>query len=374
MRIAFLGLVLSAVTMSLPAVAADALKTPNISANTLFLYQNSNYHKENTDPANVDTNPNGFNVQEAELQIYADVDPYTSLSLLLSIHPNLEANSAGTGVEEKWQLEPEEAFAQSLAIPSTTVKIGKFKAFMGKHNTLHTHAYPFINAPLANTQLLGDEGLNDVGISAAVLLPGDWFNELTLQALRGGGENAEFKSPTPANGVGVAHWKNLLDWNDDLTVEIGASYAQGGNSLAGTTSLAGGDLTFKWRPSVGGRYQSLMWGTEYLSRTRTQAGTADENGGGLASFLQYQFAERWTGLYRYDTNLMRQSFDVAALPNGATERHSLAFAYTPSEFSSFKLEYDRTHGGPLAKSGDTTENAIFLQANFTIGSHPAHNY
>jgi hypothetical protein len=255
------------------------------------------------------------------------------------------------------------------------LKLGKFKAFMGKHNILHTHAYPFIKAPLANEALLGDEGLNDVGASAAVLLPGSWFNELTVQYLRGEGENEEFNSPTPGDGVGLAHWKNLFDLSDDLTMEIGASYAQGGNSLRGMTSLAGSDLTFKWRPSEGGRYHSLVWGTECLSRTESQAGSAsDENSGGLATFLQYQFAERWTGFYRYDTLTVRNTFDPVALPDGTAERHSLAVSYAASEFSSFKLEYDHRHGGVTGPHGEDTEQAIYLQANLTIGSHPAHSY
>lgn len=354
--------------------AADAsLKTPNISANTLFLYQNSNFHKDNMDPANPDQNRNGFDIQEAELQIYSDVDPYSRLNMLLSIHPEFEGN--GTAVEEKWVLEPEELFVESISLPSVLLKLGKFKAAMGKHNMLHTHAYPFIQAPLANEGLLGDEGLNDVGLSAAIMLPASWFSELTLQALRGEGENAEFNSPSPSDGVGLAHWKNLFDLSDALTMELGLSYATGANSLKGTTDLTGADLTFKWRPNEGGRYQSLIWSTEYLARKQSQDGVSDdEKAYGVSSFVQYQFAERWAALYRYDNLNVENTFDSTTLPNGPSERNSIALAYMPSEFSSFKLEYDQRHGGVPSSSGEDTEKAIFLQANFTIGSHPAHAY
>ncbi len=371
MRILF---ILFCISISASAFAADAsLKTPNISANTLFLYQNSNFHKENMDPANPDQNRNGFNVREAELQIYSDVDPYSRLSMLLSIHPELEG--VGTKINEKWVLEPEELFVESISLPDVSLKLGKFKAFMGKHNMLHTHAYPFIQAPLASQALLGDEGLNDVGLSAAVLIPSSWFNELTLQALRGAGENTEFSSPSPSNGVGLAHWKNLLDLSDALTMEFGFSYAAGGNSLKGTTDLNGADLTFKWRPIVGGLYHSLIWSTEYLARNQTQAGvTNDEKASGVMSFIQFQFAERWAALYRYDNLKLENSFDAVNLPNGPSERNSIALAYMPSEFSSYKLEYNERHGGVPSASGADTEKTIFLQANFTIGSHPAHSY
>jgi hypothetical protein len=353
-------------------VFAQGLTAPNTSANALFLYQNSNFHQQNQDPAHVDQTPNGINLQEAELQFYADVDPYTRLSLLFSIHPTYETD--GTTVEEKWGFEPEEAFAETNVVPLVTFKVGKFKAFMGKHNTLHSHAYPFIQAPLANELLLGDEGLNDVGASAAILLPTSWYNELTLQYLKGEGENAEFHSPTPDDGVGLVHWKNLWDLSDALTMEAGLSYAKGGNDLKKETTLSGADLTFKWRPSDGGRYKSFMWATEYLSRTQEQVGETNEYGYGLATWVQYQFAERWATLYRFDNLNVSNSYNTQDLPNKTWERHSVALVYMPSEFSSFKLEIDRRHGGTVNNKGQDTENAVFLQANFTIGSHPAHSY
>lgn len=353
--------------------ANSSLKTPNISVNTLFLYQNSNFHKEDMDATNPDQNRNGFDIQEAELQFFADVDPYSRLNMLLSIHPEFEGD--GTTVEKSWVLEPEELFVESTSLPSVQLKLGKFKAFMGKQNLLHTHAFPFVQAPLANQALLGDEGLNDAGLSTAVLLPSPWFSEFTLQALRGEGENAEFNSPSPSDGVGLAHWKNLFDLSEALTMEIGLSYAAGDNSLEGKTALTGADLTFKWRPQEGGRYHSLTWSTEYLARQQSQNGAAeDERAYGVSSFVHYQFAERWAALYRYDNLNVKKTFDSTNLPDGTAERNSLAIAYVPSEFSSFKLEYDQGRGGVPSSSGEDTERAIFLQANFAIGAHPGHAY
>ncbi|OFZ29193.1 MAG: hypothetical protein A2622_14215 [Bdellovibrionales bacterium RIFCSPHIGHO2_01_FULL_40_29] len=351
---------------------AQNLKTPNISANALFLYRNSNFHREDLDPVNPDQDRNGFNLREAEFQFDADVDPYTRMTLLLAIHSSYDAS--GGAVEEVWTIEPEEGFVESNTIPNTTLKFGKFKATMGKHNTLHTHAYPFIDAPLAHVNLLGDEGLVDVGLSSAILLPIPWFSEVTLQYLRGEGENSEFSSPTTSDGVGLAHWKNLFDLTDALTFEIGASYARGENSLAGTTTLTGADLTFKWRPTEGGKYHSLSWTTEYLARNQSQPGVSDEIGNGLATWVQYQFAERWATTYRYDNLIVENSFDPINLPNDTWSRNSVGLNYIPTEFSSYKLEFNQRTGGIASSTGETTENALFLQANFTIGAHPSHAY
>jgi hypothetical protein len=351
--------------------AAEALKTPNISANALFLYRNSNFHQQDVNLTTPDQERNGFNIQETELRFEADVDPVTRLNLVLSVRP--EYSGDGTKVEEKWIIEPEEAFVESIALDAVTLKGGKLKAAMGKHNLLHTHAFPFVGAPLASAALLGDEGLVDTGISAELLLPSPWFSELSLQFLRGEGENTQFSSPSPSDGVGLVHWKNLFDLSGDLTMEAGVSYAQGENSTAGQTRLSGADLTFKWRPAEGGRSKSFAWTTEYLARTQTQPAVDDEQAQGIASWVQYQFARQWAALYRHDTLTMKGSFDPLAFANDSQERESVAVVYLPSEFSSFKLEFNQRHG-PANANGETVERSVFLQGNFTIGAHPAHAY
>lgn len=355
---------------------AQALKSPNVSANALILYRNSNFHHEDASPATPDAERNGLGLQEAEIAYYADVDPYTRLNMTLALHPEVKQDdpAAPTALEEEWVLEPEELYAESLGLPATTLRLGKFKAALGKHNQLHSHAFPFVDAPLANTALLGDEGLNDVGISAAVLLPTAWFSEATFQFMRGEGENEEFNSPATGDGVGVARWKNLFDLSDESTLELGLSGAGGGNSLRGTTALQGADLTFKWRPSEGGRDRSALVSLEYLNRRRDQPGGAEaEQGTGLAFLAQVQLAERWSAAYRNESLKIENSLDPATLVNDTISKNTLALNFSPSEFSSYRLEYAKTHGPPNV-DGDTDENRVAFQANFTIGAHPAHSY
>jgi hypothetical protein len=356
---------------ALTMAQANPLKTPSISGNALFLYTNSNYNNEDAS-----TSRNGLDIQEAELSFYSEVDPYSRLNMLLTVHPNYTFNTVTQKVEQQWAVEPEELYAESSELPSLLLRIGKFKAAVGKHNQLHTHAFPFVDAPLVNDRLLGTEGLNDVGVSAAYLLPTFWFNEFTFQYLRGEGENSEFNSPASGDGVGVAHWKNLLDLSDSATVELGASYAQGDNYLHGRTAISGADLTLKWRPTEGGRYHSWILAGEWLNRRLDQPGTSAESGTGYDIWTQYQLAERWAASLRYDTVTFDKSsavFNTAAVANDSTSKETLGFTFTPSEFSSYKLEGSQLHG-PARNNGDTNERKIYFQANFTIGAHPAHSY
>lgn len=366
----FLLALLAALQFPQVSMAQAQLKSPNVSANALFLYRNSNFSN-----AEESTERNGVDLQEAEIAFYSEVDPYTRLNILLAIHPEYEV--VGGRVEQEWAIEPEEAYADSNYVPSTLLKVGKFKAAFGKHNTLHTHAFAFVDAPVAQTALLGGEGLNDVGLSAAYLLPTSWFSEITAQYLKGEGENAEFNSPSPSDGVGVLHLKNLWDLSEEATLEFGLSHAQGNNYLRGSTKLNGADLTYKWRPSTGGKYHSVLLAGEVISRNMEQPTVDDEEDLGWNIWGQYQFAERWSGAVRYD-QLDTKGADSTLntenpLSNITTRKYSAALVFNATEFSSYRFEFNYGDG-PIATNGDQIERKFYLQANFTIGAHPAHSY
>lgn len=351
---------------------AQNLKVPKISVNALMLYRNSNFHQEDKNPAALDMAPNGLNIREAEIQFRDDVDPYTRMNLILAVSPEYQTD--GTEVTEEWAVEPEEFFVETHVLPSTTLKAGKFFASFGRHNLLHTHAYPFVEAPFVNQLLMGDEGFNDIGVSAAYLLPTSWFSELTFQYFRGEGENEQFKSPTPSDGVALLHGTQVFDTSEFSTLRVGVSFAHGDNSFGEPTDLRGVDVTWKWRPNEGARDRSFMVSSEYLSRTREQKSLSSETGEGYAHFIQYQYHQRWSVLYRFDTLHVENSFSTVDLPNRVWERHALGFVFRPSEFSSVTFEYNQRDRGPLSLDGDKIEKSFFLQAQFVIGSHPVHSY
>lgn len=350
----------------------SALAAPSISSTALILYRDSNFHKEDFDPVNPDQSPNGLNIQELEIKLNAEVDLHTELNVVLAVHPKFESD--GTNTEETWLIEPEEVYAENNRIPEAQLKLGKFKAFVGKHNTLHTHAFAFVEAPLSNIYLLGDEGLNDTGISATVKLPANWLSELTLQHLRGKGENESFKSPRPGDGVSVGHFKNMVDFSNSTSLEVGASLATGANSFRQTTTVTGADLTLKWIPTEAEKYNSLVWTTEYLQRRQGQADVDTEVGSGLASWVQYQISQQWAVLYRYDDIKFENSFEPTSVPNEKSIRNSFGVAYTASEFSTVKLEVNQRKGGIKSVSGDETENTFFLQFNLAMDAHAGHNH
>lgn len=355
------------------AFAAPSSLNPDMSFNALMLYRNSsrgNY----IDSAE----QNGPSIQEAELQLFSNVDPYSKLNAVLSIHQDAPAAGKRDG---DWKVEPEELFIDTTEIPLVTIRVGKFKGFLGKHNTLHTHVFPFIDAPLINTVLMGDEGLNDVGFSAGVLIPFPWFAEFTGQVFSGRTETTDasgayFNSGSTNQNVLVGHIKNLLDLNDSLTAEAGISVASGANEFAdanglnqpGVTQFYGADLTFKWRPIEGGKSRALVWSTEYMNR-KINRPLSVNSAGGFASWLQWQFAERWWLNMRGDY-LEASDNDAAPLSiPQVSRRYTALLAYLPSEFSSVRFQYSQLSDGKAE-----LEKKFLLQLNFTIGAHPAHSY
>jgi hypothetical protein len=274
----------------------------------------------------------GIHVRETEFSFKSDVDPYLTANMIFSVAPT-DANP------REYTIEPEEAYVDTTFIPNVTLRAGKFYGFFGRHNILHTHAFPFIDAPLISQALLGG-GLNSGGISASYLIPTHFFSELTVQGFE--------------NFYTLAHLRTLFDLDDDSTLELG---------ISGVTKWAWGtDVTFKHRPTGVGMGRKFNLAGEWMSGQLdgyTTAPTADgKPTRGFGVYGQYEFLARTFAQYRFDD-----------LISGETTRHGICLAYAPSEFSVFRLEYDHTR----SPSSDP-DNRVLAQINITIGFHPAHDY
>jgi len=301
---------------------------------------------------------NGLNLQEVEGRFTADVDPFLRADLTLTF-------------DQEGDSDVEEAFVKLMQSPwgripsGVGLRTGKFLVPFGRHNLWHSHQWPFIDQPLANNLLFGEEGIGELGAEASYLLPASWYSEITLAALAGDNENLFGGEGARESGAYLAHLKNFFDLGEATTFEVGQSYLTGKSSYAGDpwTHVAGFDLTLKWRPLERAVYRSLVWQTEgiYLGRDREAA--PDCRVGGIYSYIAYQFARLWWLQFRYD--------NFASLRPAGGERHrwTTMLALVPSEFSAVRLQY-----AYATEEGERDMQEILLQLNYTIGSHPAHNY
>jgi len=347
----FLFIVLFSHEAFASSTAGQSAFNPDISVNGLFLDRNGNRGND----AN-SANPNGFAFQEAEMQFTSDIDSYMRGNALLSV---------GQTTSQQFDITPEEIYLESLTIPQVTIKAGRFKTAINKHNMLHTHAYPFIDAPLANTELLGDD-LTEPGVSAAFLIPVSWYMDLTVQSVRGNNPTM-FNNSSPNANVNLARLNNLWDMSDELTAEFAVSYGQGKNSNDMDSKIWGSDLIFKWRPSIMGTYHAIKWTTQYLAGVKGN-NPDSEFSKGITTFLQYQFDQRWwvQGRTEYFDRL---NGNALAGPFIVKRKSSALVSFDPSEFSEFRIQYDH-----LRDDQQIAEQRVTLQMNFVMGAHPAHSY
>lgn len=321
----------------------------------------------------------GILFQEAEVGLAAAVDPYFRADLIIALHRH----------EGEFHVEVEEGYVTTLFLPRVTLRAGKFYLPFGRHNTLHTHAFPFVDAPLTHTMFFGHEGLNEAAVEAAVLVPLPWFVEVSAWAANGDNEVLfhALKGRDLAYG-GRLH--TLIEAGESVTTEIGGSYAGGRNVAGGWSHVIGGDLTLRWRPASRERYNQLIWQSEYVQLRRTgPRPVAPANGGGeedadhehgtdldtlmasqaalasglggLYSFVAAQVAQRWW---------VQARFDALGYPCGEggsrLHRASGLLAFVPTEFSAIRLQYSYFHEGRV--------HQVLFQVNVTMGAHPAHAY
>lgn len=314
---------------------------PAISVNGLFLGTfNSEGNADSTKEVKT-----GMKIQELEMRFTGNVDTYLRGDLTLSM-------------EDPASIEIEQLIADLLVTNNLSFHAGKFFAPFGRHNQLHTHQFAFIDSPVVNEEIFGKEGLNEIGAGFNFLFPLPFFSELNLQFLEGD-NSAVFNGPLNDDFAYLAHSSNLVDLSDELTMEAGGSFAYGKNSLRSgsynQSRVAGVDLRFKYKPAGRELYRTLIWQSEFITASRDEVKT------GAYTYLQYQFARRWWVQGRY-------GYFFAEGSRAEKNRYSALLAFVPSEFSAVRLQYN------YLNQVAADEHQVFLQLNFTFGSHPAHQY
>ena len=296
-------------------------------------------------------------LNETEVSLQAAVDPYARADFFLSFSRDPETGKYGVEVEE--------GYLTTLSLPARLqLKVGKFRNAVGRLNTVHPHALPFIDMPNAYVNFFGEEGLNDEGVSVSWLLPTKaFYQELLFQVTSGYSESPAFTRSEGNRLLYVSHLKNFFTLNDDNTLELGLTGISGPNDSARVSNMAAVDLTYKWKPVKLNTYHSLTWQSEFYFNHANLMDNYSMNSFGMYSFIQYQLAKRWflTGRYDYgqkpyDKNLKENAFSLTA-------------GWYATEFS--KLEFE-------TKTTDDNIDKRYYQAwlrwIFVIGAHGAHQY
>jgi len=324
-----------------------------------------------------------FKLEEFELAVQSYLNPYARADVFLA--------KAGTGEEP---IEIEEAYATFLrGLPlDLNARIGKYLAEFGKLNTVHPHGWSFLSKPLSLERFLGEEGVNDLGLSASILIPtGDvLYTRLTVDVLRG--NSVAVLNPamgvrtggpglidTLSSDVYYANCGRLMMFfpvgeNSDL--EIGVSGLTGIHDPYARLRFYYSNLDFKykWKPSS---YTSLVLQGEGLINTRKVAAVPGIRirsvphtltTGGFYVYGDLQFGKVFSIGARYDWSESPYS-KTDKVQGGA-----VFFGYYPvEETAAFRLQYQYTRTISTAAPA-LVVNTIALQFMFSMGPHKAHPF
>jgi hypothetical protein len=318
----------------------------------------------------------GFNIDAAELVIFAPVDPYFNLYTNIPITDNA--------------ISLEEAFVVTTSLPEGfQLKGGKFKSNFSRLDAQHPHAWDFADIALPYRAFLGGEGLGgEKGIQATWLPAFPVYVQFGAEALQG--ENDLMFGGNARSGPHAFSFfaKSSVETTDDSTLYFGPSVLFGrtrnanvtdGAGFSGNSALYMMEAVWKWKPS---KQQGLIFQGEYLYLAQNGDLTDDSTANvdslkrrqdGFYAQGIYQLG-RWRFGARYD---MLESFADTFRRSGIQQdqgnapwRTSGALEFNPSEFTRIRLQYTHDRSGRDGKEN----NEWIAQFIFGIGAHAAHSF
>ena len=328
--------------------------------------------------------PGGFDVNQRsmELNVAGFVDPFARGYAVI--------NASADPITGESNVTVEEAALQTTSLPyNLTLKGGLFFGEFGRLAYIHDHELPFVNRPLVLDKYIGGESRTD-GLQLNYLLPTSHYVSVTL------GVGNSFGSP-PNNPGDYRQFSALNFWGrastyfdltPDVSLETGVSgllnpstIDRGGALLQPDGSmftqrerrLVGADLVLAYRPLRNNQFKSLTWGTEVLYSdnrydVNSPVGAASSRyvgSFGLYSYLAYKFHRQWT------TGVLFEWMENAQNNQAQTYGYSPYITWALSHWNQLRLQY--THTDNNAATGLRSNDAIYLQWSWIIGSH-AHGW
>ena len=288
-------------------------------------------------------------LRSLELDLRADVDPYAKAVAVIALHQEAPVGGHAEGAEEHgaeevlvedthsaFSVAPEEVYVDFVNLPAGLgVRAGQFKLPFGITNKMHPHDYPWPDAPEPFAEMLGEEGLADMGAYGSWRPANPLGVGVTLQGGAVAGEywDPDAQTPLPA-------WFGRAELFYDFgRVDVGLGASSFG--LA-TDHLDGADLLVRYTPS--GWRSIVAMGELFRS--------ADEMG--FTSTLQLQPARRLYIGGRLDGEL---GDDTHLFYGGAV--------------SFYTSEFLRLRAGCTSDGDEWLANG---QLTFVWGSHPVEPY
>jgi hypothetical protein len=397
-RFIFSALAVVATVASFPAAAqsAGAGFNPKISLILDGKYTSYDADPENYEIPGIIMGPEselpaeGFAIGESELSFEANIDDKLRGWATIGFE-NEEGETA---------VELEEAYVATLALPAgLAAKFGRFYSDIGYQNRQHAHAWDFAEAPLAYRAFFAGQ-LGDDGVQLRWVAPTDLFVELGGELLRGdgfpaGGEDRSdvgawtaFARAGGDLGSGGS-WRAGV-WHFDGDADDRRTGEDVETAFTGDSEVTGLDFVYKWAPNGNPAQRSFVLQAEYMFRSESGTVVHDPEGSADTSAYDgdqqgwyaqavYQFVPRWRIGVRYDRlsadndvddPVAGTSLELLADDGEDPRRYSVMVDFSNSEYSRFRLQWNRDEARP----GGESDDQLILQYTVSIGAHPAHQF
>jgi hypothetical protein len=318
----------------------------------------------------------GFNLAEAELVIFAPVDPYFNLYATMPVS------------EEGAELE--EAYVITTALPEGfQLKGGKFKSNFSRLDSQHPHAWDFADISLPYRAFLGEEGLGgETGLQLTWLPALPIYLQFGAELFQGNNELLFGEEAASGPHAYTVFLKGSFEPTENSTLHAGPYVLVGetrtsaivdGSELDGGSVLYGLEAVWKWQPAprrgltLQAEYLYLKQNGELTNQESSAVAALERRQDGLYVQALVRL-DRWRIGARYDVlEPFTDTFEVGGEPQdlgGTPWRATASLEFNPSEFTRIRLQYtdDRS-----ARDGQSNHE-WFLQFIFGIGAHAAHAF
>jgi hypothetical protein len=337
----------SEVPVTSATAVGDTKMNPNITVTGDFVWNiNHNKDRDGGSP---------FDLREIGVEFQSNIDPWSSAKIAVGV-----VNEDG-----EYKAGIEEAFISYHKLPlGMKAKAGQFFLPFGKDNELHQHSRPYVDVPNVVENFLEPGNLPGTGVMLSALLPtGNVYTEV-MGSVINDQSSRSFTEGASGKPLYFGRIRSFFDVNDSSNIELGYSHLRGFNDEDATrlTRINGVDLTYRWRPVMRGKYQSLMLRGEYLQSRRSETGGVI-NSKGYYGLAQYQMNRNWYIGGRYDFS------EFPDLVNARERAYSAFLTYFPTEFAYYRLQYKNTR-----RNFAPNYRQLMFQVNFMMGPHGAHSF
>lgn len=315
--------------------------------------------------------PRGLSLGESEISLASNIDEKFYGQLTLTAHSDNGEDHVGV----------EEAFIDTTALPDGfNLRLGRFFSNIGYLNSHHAHTDNFFDRPLAYQAFLGSQ-YGDDGAQLRWLAPTDLYFEVGSEIFRGnnypsggaehGGAGVKTLFAHAGGDIGIEH-----SWLAGLSM-LKSSANGAADGFSGDSTLYIGDATWKWAPQGNFKDGGITVRGEFFvdHRDGTAINPLDDgeplawHGARRGAYVEgvYRFNRTWDIGYRVDKLWADRDGPYASAFD--PYRNTLELTWRNSEFSLLRLQFARDQ--PTA---DTTDNALTLQYQVSLGAHGAHKF